>query len=168
MTSYKPGISTVPPPTLEKQLEVLAAARALATQDDEFWRQRRAEIAAIRRDAGKLVVLHLELQRQYGEFVEFVQEERRRRDPRRRSHIIRDDSDQPTALKASPDDPEHPGWPAGTPDGRGGKFRPKDGDEGAPAAVPCSMASTRIFRLPRLATIRKPGNKAHGRTINIT
>jgi len=27
--------------------------------------------------------------------------------------------------KASPDDPKHPGWPAGTPDGRGGKFRPK-------------------------------------------
>jgi hypothetical protein len=30
-------------------------------------------------------------------------------------------------LKASSDDPEHPGWPAGTPGGRGGKFRPKDG-----------------------------------------
>lgn len=29
--------------------------------------------------------------------------------------------------KASPDDPKHPGWPAGTPGGRGGKFRPKDG-----------------------------------------
>jgi len=29
--------------------------------------------------------------------------------------------------KASPDDPKHPGWPAGTPDGLGGKFRPKDG-----------------------------------------
>jgi hypothetical protein len=28
--------------------------------------------------------------------------------------------------KASPDDPKHPGWPAGTPGGRGGKFRPKD------------------------------------------
>jgi hypothetical protein len=27
--------------------------------------------------------------------------------------------------KASPDDPEHPGWPAGTPGGLGGKFRPK-------------------------------------------
>jgi hypothetical protein len=27
--------------------------------------------------------------------------------------------------KASPDDPKHPGWPAGTPGGRGGKFRPK-------------------------------------------
>jgi hypothetical protein len=30
--------------------------------------------------------------------------------------------------KAGPDDAEHLGWPAGTPGGRGGKFRPKDGD----------------------------------------
>lgn len=29
-------------------------------------------------------------------------------------------------FKASADDSKHPGWPAGTPDGRGGKFRPKD------------------------------------------
>jgi hypothetical protein len=28
--------------------------------------------------------------------------------------------------KARPDDSEHPGWPAGTPGGRGGRFRPKD------------------------------------------
>jgi hypothetical protein len=28
--------------------------------------------------------------------------------------------------KASPDDPEHPGWPARTAGGKGGKFRPKD------------------------------------------
>ncbi|HMK89079.1 MAG TPA: RNase A-like domain-containing protein [Methylocystis sp.] len=28
-------------------------------------------------------------------------------------------------LKASPDDPEHPGYPAGAPDGKGGQFRPK-------------------------------------------
>ena len=28
--------------------------------------------------------------------------------------------------KASADDLEHPGWPAGTADGKGGKFRPKD------------------------------------------
>ena len=33
--------------------------------------------------------------------------------------------------KASPDDPKHPGWPAGTPGGRGGKFRPKDGSGAA-------------------------------------
>ncbi len=32
--------------------------------------------------------------------------------------------------KASPDDPKHPGWPAGTEDGLGGKFRPKDDSEG--------------------------------------
>lgn len=31
--------------------------------------------------------------------------------------------------KASPDDPKHPGWPAGTAGGLGGKFRPKDGTE---------------------------------------
>jgi hypothetical protein len=38
-----------------------------------------------------------------------------------------------TALvKASPDDPEHPGWPAGTPGGIGGQFRPKDEDGGEP------------------------------------
>jgi hypothetical protein len=30
--------------------------------------------------------------------------------------------------KASPDDPKHPGWPAGTEGGRGGQFRPKDGN----------------------------------------
>jgi hypothetical protein len=29
-------------------------------------------------------------------------------------------------LKASPDDPEHSGWPAGAAGGKGGKFRPKD------------------------------------------
>jgi len=33
--------------------------------------------------------------------------------------------------KASPDDPEHPGWPAGTPGELGGEFRPKDGSEAA-------------------------------------
>jgi hypothetical protein len=31
--------------------------------------------------------------------------------------------------KASPDDPQHPGWPAGTEGGRGGQFRPKDGSD---------------------------------------
>jgi len=33
--------------------------------------------------------------------------------------------------KASADDPVHPGWPAGTPGGLGGKFRPKDAGEKA-------------------------------------
>jgi hypothetical protein len=38
--------------------------------------------------------------------------------------------------KASADDPQHPGWPAGTPDGRGGKFRPKDGSAAASEEIP--------------------------------
>jgi hypothetical protein len=120
MASYKQRIATVPPPTLQKQLEVLQAARALFGQDNEAARRRREEIAALRREHGELVELAQELWRQY--------------DPRLRSHVIRDDSAHPAFLRASPDDPEHPGWPAGTPDGRGGKFRPKDGDEGAAGA----------------------------------
>jgi hypothetical protein len=120
MTSTKQRIATVPPPTLQKQLEVLAAARSLLGQEEEATRWRSTEIAALRREYGELVLMAQELWRQH--------------DPRLRSHVIRDDSDQPAALKASPDDPEHPGWPAGTPDGRGGKFRPKDSDEGAPGA----------------------------------
>lgn len=121
MTSDKHRIATVPPPTLEKRLETLQAARALLAQENEAARWRREEIAALRRDCGELVLLVQELWRQY--------------DPRLRSHVIRGESDQPAAAKASPDDPKHPGWPAGTPDGRGGQFRPRDGDEGAPAAM---------------------------------
>ena len=37
----------------------------------------------------------------------------------------------PEIHKASPDDPKHPGWPAGTPGGLGGEFRPKDSSEAA-------------------------------------
>lgn len=41
------------------------------------------------------------------------------------------------ALKAAVDDPKHPGWPAHTPDGKGGQFRPKDApfDSIAPVSV---------------------------------
>jgi hypothetical protein len=37
--------------------------------------------------------------------------------------------------KAAVDDPEHPGWPAGTPDSKGGQFRPKDDESGAQYAA---------------------------------
>jgi hypothetical protein len=47
-------------------------------------------------------------------------------------------SAKPMLGKASPDDAEHPGWPKGTPGGRGGKFRPKD-DQGGEA--PANSAS---------------------------
>ena len=47
-------------------------------------------------------------------------------------------------LKASPDDPKHPGWPPGTPDGKGGKFRPKDGDESAAQGSHAPASGRRI------------------------
>ena len=47
----------------------------------------------------------------------------------------------PPAEKASPDDPKHPGWPAGAPDSQGGGFRPKTPDDypsGPPKEKPSS------------------------------
>lgn len=38
--------------------------------------------------------------------------------------------------KAAVDDPKHPGWPAHTPDGKGGEFRPKDGAFDSISSVP--------------------------------
>jgi hypothetical protein len=49
--------------------------------------------------------------------------------------------------KASPDDAEHPGWPAGTPGGKGGQFRPKDGD-GGERAEGASVAAEHTPRWP--------------------
>jgi hypothetical protein len=43
--------------------------------------------------------------------------------------FLRRSIDAALISKASPDDPEHPGWPAKTTGGLGGKFRPKDDDE---------------------------------------
>ncbi|HML06641.1 MAG TPA: hypothetical protein VK430_00735 [Xanthobacteraceae bacterium] len=54
------------------------------------------------------------------------------------------------AHKASPDDPKHPGWPAGTEGGRGGKFRPKDGSE----AVVAQEIKDRIVRIALRRALR--------------
>lgn len=47
-------------------------------------------------------------------------------------------------FKASPDDPEHPGWPKGTEGGKGGQFRPKN-----------EAAEETVERLARLAVRRQ-------------
>ncbi|MDI9847273.1 hypothetical protein QM467_04260 [Rhodoblastus sp. 17X3] len=49
-------------------------------------------------------------------------------------------------VKASPDDPEHPGWPKGTEGGKGGQFRPKNG---------VSAETTPAEKLARLAVRRQ-------------
>jgi len=64
--------------------------------------------------------------------------------------------------KAAPDDPKHPGYPKGTPNGRGGQFRPKDvlaGEEVAEKAVEKRLERLivrRAFRagLRRIVTAR--------------
>lgn len=45
-----------------------------------------------------------------------------------RSHVV--------SAKAAVDDPVHPGWPARTPDSKGGQFRPKDGETVVAANTP--------------------------------
>jgi hypothetical protein len=52
--------------------------------------------------------------------------------------------------KASPNDPKHPGWPAGTEGGRGGQFRPKDGSE----AVIAQDVIDRIRRIKARRALR--------------
>lgn len=82
MTSYKNGIALGRPPTLDKQLEVLRAARTLLAQErDDADRRRRDEIAALRRRAVDLV-------------VQQVEELRRELDPRLRSRVIRYNADE--------------------------------------------------------------------------
>lgn len=54
--------------------------------------------------------------------------------------------------KASPDDPKHPGWPAGTEGGRGGQFRPKDAAELTQKVK--SLIARRALRKGLLAALR--------------
>jgi hypothetical protein len=60
MIPFKSHLLLTVPPTLEKKLEALAALRTLQAQDQELVRQRRAAIAALRRDFDEL---HATLQR---------------------------------------------------------------------------------------------------------
>jgi hypothetical protein len=50
MIPFKSPLLLTVPPTLEKRLEALAALRTLLAQDEALYQQRRAEIAALRRD----------------------------------------------------------------------------------------------------------------------
>ena len=56
--------------------------------------------------------------------------------------------------KAAADDPKHPGWPAGTPDGRGGQFRPKD----AEAAPDSGVTHASLANDPRVISDAIPDN----------
>jgi len=151
MSLCRPTVLMALPQSLERQLDIVRAARALAVHDnDSLVLKRREQIAALRRDIAWIALMLEELKRAC--------------DPRLRSHVVKYSSDQPrvpagnpgdrvsrikasVALsKASPDDPEHPGWPAGTPGGKGGQFRPKDEDASA-SAVGSNAAHLAVNRL---------------------
>ncbi len=55
--------------------------------------------------------------------------------------------------KASPDNPKHPGWPAGTEGGLGGKFRPKDGSDAVLALETKERITRRQLRIGLLAAL---------------
>lgn len=80
---------TVVPQTLEKRLEIVQALQVFNAQDhDEAVRRRRAEIAALRRDLGKLALAVHELQRAC--------------DPRLRSRVVKYSPGQPRLPAGSP------------------------------------------------------------------
>ncbi len=95
MTIYKFTRLTAPP-TLEKQREMLEAFRTLASQDDELIQQRRAEIAAIRRELEDI--------------RRFIDAFRRQATEEVRTEILKE-------LKARKYSPDQPRVPAGSPHG---------------------------------------------------
>jgi hypothetical protein len=118
------------PQTLHTRLEIAKAIRALAGPDeDELLRQRRTEIAAIRRD---LEALSRDLHKAFETAATLAKAELR---------AALKKTGKVAFLKASADDPAHPGWPAGTSGGRGGKFRPKDADGGETSSILSSEGS---------------------------
>jgi hypothetical protein len=62
--------------------------------------------------------------------------------------------DAEALFKASADDPKHPGWPAGTPGGRGGKFRPKAEPATSASRFPESMELAARKSLRRMVRTR--------------
>jgi len=156
MTPLKSPLQLTTPPTLEKKLEALAALRTLQAHDEELVRQRRAEIVTLRRDFEALQRDVAALGRRLASDV--------------RSDVLRtlkDNPDQPRVPKSLPpansrwdadassayqkaavDDPEHPGWPAGTPDRKGGQFRPKDGNAGGSSTASADGTETGAVKQP--------------------
>lgn len=109
------------------QIEIAKAIRTLTGEDRDALAKRRADIAAMRRDFDELAHLVLMLRRDGSSVAAIVREHNLDQTSVPSSDEYRTPRTM-AILKASQDDPKHPGWPAGTPDGRGGKFRPKDGD----------------------------------------
>jgi hypothetical protein len=80
-------------------------------------------------------------------------------------HAFRERTAENALHKASPDDLKHPGWPAGTPDGKGGQFRPKDGND-AKSSAPTPKAGSSNTSGNQIR-FQKYGRGHHWVTVNI-
>jgi hypothetical protein len=128
MIPFKSPLLLTLPPTLEKRLEALAALRTLQAQDEEIVRQRRAEIAALRRDFDEL---------------------RREVDAIRPRLVAEVRADVLRMFKYNPDEPR---VPAGQP---GGGQWTNDGTAGGSSIVSAGGADTRSGTQPA-ASIADP------------
>ena len=131
MITRKSPVLMAVPQSPERRLEIIEAIRTLIAPDEGPIRRRRADIAVLRHDLEELSQNVADLWRQCEpqaqSYVIQYNPEQPRVTPNNRSCGGWTTSARAALLKASPDDTLHPGWPAGTPDGQGGKFRPKDG-----------------------------------------
>jgi hypothetical protein len=128
MIPFKSHLLLTVPPTLEKRLEALAALRTLQAQDEELVRQRRAAIAALRRDADKL-------QRDFPVFLRWFETER--------AEVRR-------LLKYNPDEPRVPAGQHG-----GGQWT-KEGESTADPQVAQLFPIPPLFEQPPLLFARPP------------
>jgi len=105
------------PQTLHARLEIAKAIETLAAQEEE------ARLLSTPIDAGA-ERLDPELIKHCAHVIsqEFLS-------------LVRSNLGGRRAAKAAVDDPKHPGWPAHTPDGKGGEFRPKDSALGSPITI---------------------------------
>ncbi len=119
MIPFKSPLQLTVPPTLEKWLDALGALRTLQAQDEELMRQRRAAIAAVRRDVD-------ELQRHFAAFCH---------------HFEIECSELRRLLKYNPDQPRVPAgqstggqWTSGN--GSGSSGGPETGGGATPHGHP--------------------------------
>jgi hypothetical protein len=129
MIPFKSPLLLTVPPTLEKRLEALAALPTLLAQDEELVRQRRAAIAAVRRDIE-------ELRREVAAI-------RPRLVAQVRSDVLR-------MLKYNPDEPRVPAGQSG-----GGQWT-KDGESIAGPHVAQLFPTPPLFEQPPLFFARPP------------
>jgi hypothetical protein len=133
MNTYRWAVTHTAPPTLQKRLEVAEAIRSLTASPDGEVQPRpdaarvTRELEALQRDCELLDQAFYAACREAALII--AQSRARKRAGAEMAPRTSDVQHVSAEMisKASVDDQQHPGWPAGEPAGLGGKFRPKNG-----------------------------------------